>query len=68
MLTRILERVVSLLPKKVQPVAKAVVPATAALVLVAANAFVTGSLDVDALKAAAGLVVTALLTYAIPNR
>lgn len=67
MLNQILERTVRLLPIKLQPFAKAIIPPVTALILIAANGFVSGDWDIDGAKAAVGLIFVAALTFGLPN-
>lgn len=63
-----LEKLVALLPARVQPYAKAVVPAAATGVTVAAHWIVTGAFDAAELKVAVEGAALALLAFAFPNR
>lgn len=62
------EALVSKLPVGVQPYAKALVPVVLAVVAVVEQLVETGEFTGDALYAAVGGFVVAVLTYAVPNR
>ena len=62
------DRIVGLLPPKVQPYAKSLFPAVATVVAVGLQAANTGELDTDALETAGYGAVLTLLAFLFPNR
>lgn len=62
------DKIVSLLPAKLQPYAKSLAPAVATVVAVGVQAVQTGELDTDALETAGYGAVLTLLAFAFPNR
>lgn len=62
-----LDRLVALLPARLQPYAKCVVPAAATAVGVAAHWIITGEFNATELKAAVEGAVLSLLAFAFPN-
>lgn len=65
--TRILTRLVGFLPKRFQPAAKAIIPGTVGLVGVLTEAAASGHFDEASVRASAGVIVLALVTYVFPN-
>lgn len=63
-----LTRLVALLPVRLQPYAKAVVPAAATAVTVLAQWIITGEFNASELQVAAEGAALALLAFAFPNR
>lgn len=63
-----LDRLVALLPARVQPYAKAVVPAVATGVTVFAHWIITGDLNDAELKVAAEGAALSLIAFLLPNR
>lgn len=68
MLNAVVARLVGFLPLRLQPFAKAIVPAVLVLGSVLVQAFVDGGYDPETLDTAARGVVWAALTYLVPNR
>lgn len=64
---RIVNRLVGLLPKRVQPAAKAIVPSVVGAVYVLADAAAGDGLDVQSLERFGGAVLLSLLVYVFPN-
>lgn len=62
------DRATLLLPKPLQPLAKAVYPAAAAIVAVGAQWAATGAFDRAELSTAVTGLGAALLTYLLPNQ
>lgn len=60
-------KVVGMLPSKLQKYAKAVIPAGAAAITVIVTYATTGSFDMDAMKAAGGMATGALFSLVFPN-
>lgn len=64
----LLEKLTNALPASLQPYAKAVTPAVLTLVAVGVQWVNSGVFDQDEVKTAVIGAVTAVLTYAIPNK
>lgn len=64
----VFSKLVDLLPKRLRPAAKAVYPATATAVGVAATWVATGEFDAAELRTAIIGGVGSLLVFAIPNK
>ena len=67
MLNAVVARLVGFLPSRLQPYAKAIVPAVLVLLSVLVQAFINGEYDPTAVDAAIRGVGVAFLTFLIPN-
>lgn len=64
----LLTKLTALLPKKLQPYAKAVWPAAITVVGVGVSWVATGNLNVTEIRTAIGGALLALVTLGVPNR
>lgn len=61
-------QIVASLPTKLQPYAKSLIPACAAVITVGITYAMTGTFDADGMKAAMGLAGAAIMTFILPNK
>lgn len=64
----LLDKLTAVLPKQLQPYAKAVYPGVVALAGAGVSWATTGNLDATEIRTAVGGIILALVSYGVPNR